>query len=182
VAGKEGTMSKLIESIAKEIFPKDARVFAIFDGASVEDLMDSLDRWKPPIECLYRGGLEPDMAEVAPYLVELAPGSEIAAWSLTGWGKHWGVFLHADLKAMELVKHFGKFVHVLSPENKRLLFRFYDPRVLRGFLPTCTESEISGFFGPVKAYFAEGEDPQKLYRFTQEGGRLKTEVIEIKES
>ncbi len=175
-------MSKLTDSISKEIFPKDTRVFAIFDGASVDELMDSLDRWQPPIECLYRGGLEPDIAEVAPYLVEIEPGSEMAAWSLSGWGNHWGVFLHSDLAAMELVKHFGKLVHVITPENKRMLFRFYDPRVLRNYLPTCQEREVGEFFGPVKAYFAEGEQPGQLCRFRLQDGRMESEVLEFKET
>ena len=174
-------MSKLTESIAKEIFSQGERVFAIFDGASVPELMDALDRWQPNLECLYSGKLEPDMAEVAPYLVELTPGSAIAEWSLTGWGQHWGVFVHSELNTLKLSQHFYKFVEVISPENKRLLFRFYDPRVLRSYLPTCTEAEIAEFFGPVKTFFAEGDQPGNLCRFEQDNGRLKTEVKEFKE-
>ena len=174
-------MSKLTDSIAKEIFPPGKRVFAIFDGASVPELMDALERWQPKLECLYPGKLEPDMAEVAPYLVELVPGSPVAEWSLTGWGQHWGVFVHSELSALKLSQHFYRFIEVISPENKRLLFRYYDPRVLRSYLPTCTGEDLTRFFGPVQALLAEGEKPGQLLHFTLEGGRLKTDIKQFKE-
>ena len=43
--------------------------------------------------CLYRGELQPDMAEVAPYLVKLDRDAPFTDWVLDrGWGNHWGVF------------------------------------------------------------------------------------------
>lgn len=36
-----------------------------------------------------------------------------------------------------------------------MLFRFYDPRVLRLYLPTCTSTELEQVFGPVGTFFTE---------------------------
>jgi len=50
-------------------------------------------------------------------------------------------------------------------ENKKVLFRFYDPRVLRVFLPTCTSKEVLEFFGPITRYVLEGEEPIVILQY-----------------
>ena len=45
-------------------------------------------------------------------------------------------------------------------QNGRLThayFRFYDPVVLRTFLPTATPRQMEDFFGPISAFYVEGE-------------------------
>ena len=43
-----------------------------------------------------------------------------------------------------------------------MFFRFYDPRVLRTYLPTCTVAELRLIFGPVEAFLLEGEEDDEL--------------------
>lgn len=50
---------------------EQATVFAVLDGATVPDLPATLTSLRAEYRCLYRGELQPDMAEVAPYLVLL---------------------------------------------------------------------------------------------------------------
>ena len=38
---------------------------------------------------------------------------------------------------------------VMGPDGKELYFRFYDPRIIRTFLESSTESEVAEFFGPI---------------------------------
>ena len=48
--------------------------YAVLDGAQNKSLLDWLFSADPPkFECLFAGELDPDIAEVAPYLVQLAP-------------------------------------------------------------------------------------------------------------
>jgi hypothetical protein len=54
---------------------------------------------------------------------------------------------------------------VSGAEGRKLYFRFYDPRVLRVYLPTCTTDERSTFFGPVTCFLMEGEEPDELLLF-----------------
>jgi Domain of unknown function (DUF4123) len=148
-------------------------MYAILDGASVDGLLDRLWEYEPEYECLYRGELEPDLAEVAPYLVRLAPKSAFTDWVVTrGWGNHWGIFCasRADLPAMR--RHFRKFLTVHDADGKPLLFRYYDPRVLRVYLPTCTRTEVTEIFGPVMHYIVEGETAAELLRLHFAGGIL----------
>ena len=62
---------------------------------------------------------------------------------------------------------------VQDPEGKTLLFRYYDPRVMRVYLPTCNSEEIRAVFGPLQWYAMESEEAGELIRFRpdQEGAR-----------
>jgi hypothetical protein len=155
--------------------------FAILDGASVPDLLDHLyARRRPEFICLYRGDLEPDMAEVAPYLVRLEPKSPFTEWLLQeGWGWHWGIFARAraDIKTMR--RHLRGFLMVQGPLEHQLYFRYYDPRVLPLFLPTCDTSQLKRVFGPVACFICEAKlgSEAVLQRF--DGEKLTGEQFEL---
>ncbi len=147
--------------------------YAILDGASVSDLLPQLDKTRPEFICLYRGELKPDLAMAAPYLVKLEPESEFANWVLSaGWGKHWGVFAISPADLTAIRQHFRKFLTVHNEAGKPLIFRYYDPRVMRTFLPTCEPGELADFFGPVEGFVMEGEDPAKMLQFALRASAL----------
>jgi hypothetical protein len=52
------------------------------------------------------------------------------------------------------------------------VFRFYDPRVLRRFLPLCTSDELRRFFGPIESFLIETAEADALIRFTLGAGKL----------
>ena len=141
--------------------------YAVLDGAAIPDLLDQLYGDDPPeFVCLYAGELEPDMAECAPYLVELKPESPFTTWLLSeGWGKNWGIFALASEDIKALRKHFRTFLMVNDPDNEQLYFRYYDPRVLRVYLPTCNAEETEIIFGPIESYILEDEELGMFVRF-----------------
>src|SRR5215213_6072724 len=101
------------EKLKQILFGEDIPVYVILDGASVPDLPTRLYEMPLPNVCLYRGELEPDVAEVAPYLVNLVPDATFTDWLLTeGWGKHWGIFAHCLCTLTEMRKHFRSFLTV----------------------------------------------------------------------
>ena len=165
----------ITQALGASLFTEDgASAFAVIDGASAAGLLDKLYGLQPEFACLYRGELAPDLAEVAPYLVRLEPATEFADWVVSeGWGKHWGVFALAHASLREMRRHFRSFLTVYDPEGKPLLFRYYDPRVLRVYLPTCDARELETVFGPVAAYLLEGEDPSEMLRFELSSGALQ---------
>jgi hypothetical protein len=162
-----------------------SKVYAILDGASIERLPKVLWQHAPEHQCLFRGDLEDDMREVAPYLVELRPGTDFTAWAVSGWGEHWGIFMQApaSLSMIELRKHFRTITRVLSPEGKWLYFRFYDPRTLRSYLPTCEPAELDQVFGPVTTFIAEADDAEQAHWFRRRaGGGLDAQTLPAKET
>lgn len=156
----------------------DHHVFAVLDGASNPDLVYRLYEHQPPHVCLYRGELEPDLAECAPYLVQLSPNTPFTDWIITeGWGRHCGIFAITDADLRSLRKHFRTFLMVKNPDGDPIYFRYYDPRVLGLYLPTCTIGELRHVFGPVRRYLCEGNRGQKLLTFDVLRNVLRTEMI-----
>src|SRR5215813_11554270 len=136
-------MEETRKLVGEQLFSDtDAKVFTVLDGTSIPDLLDKLYGLSPTFCCLYRGELEPDMAEVAPYLVQLEQGSEFTDWLLEEWGKHWGIFAISDADFRAMRRHFRSFLIVNDENGRPLRFRYYDPRVLRLYLPTCNAEEL----------------------------------------
>jgi hypothetical protein len=174
-------------TLKRELFPhlfpseSESNTFAVLDGASIPGLLEQLyAEPKPEYVCLYRGELEPDIAEVAPYLARLEPTHPFTAWLFAeGWGRHWGIFAlsRSGLKAVRT--HLRKFLKVKDAEGRQLHFRYYDPRVLRLFLPACTAQELADFFGPMDSLVCEGEQPATALVYSQEAKTLKTRKIPL---
>ncbi|MFN7921097.1 MAG: DUF4123 domain-containing protein [Bryobacteraceae bacterium] len=170
------------QTLASIVFPGEGSTYALLDAAANPDLLDWLYRCLPEFECLYEGEVEPDVAEVAPYLVAVPAEGEFTSWLRErGWGKNWGIYVLSTGSFRDMRQHLRRFVKVHTEEGTPMLFRFYDPRVLRTYLPTCNPGEVAEFFGPAQAFVAEAEDPGSAMRFENSGGKLKTVTIKLKE-
>ena len=164
------------EILNRHLFSAVTRAYAILDCAGAPDLTMKLYEMRPPHYCLFTGELEPDMIAVAPYLVRLQPRTPFAEWALREcWGKNCAIFMHS-LKTLEDMRtHFRSLVTVYDEKGDPLMFRYYDPRVLRRYLPTCNAGELKIFFGETDAFFAESEDGNNLTQFKiGEGGLDET--------
>lgn len=139
------------------------RAFAIVDAARDEAIYPAVLRADCDWVCLYRGDAAVSMAEVAPYLVELNPLSQFTTWLFDhGWGQSWGIFMNAGVRLESLCNHFRRCTMARLPDGRSVYFRFYDPRVLRVYLPTCTPAESVAMFGPVARYVVEGKSGEML--------------------
>jgi hypothetical protein len=49
--------------------------------------------------------------------------------------------------------------------GKNLVFRYYDPRVLRTYITQCDVNDAEKVFGPLSEFIVEGEKPNTLHRF-----------------
>ena len=174
---------RTLDAVAATLFGREeTNVFAVLDGAAVPGLLASLDERQPEHVCLYRGELEPDLAETAPYLIKLERHAAFSNWLLEqGWGRHWGIFALSREGLQAMRHHFRKLLVVYDANNRPLYFRYYDPRVLRLFLPTCQREELTTIFGPVASYVLEAEDPQRALRFRTEDGALFREEAALTE-
>src|ERR1035438_6111751 len=106
--------------------------------------------------------------------------SEITEWILSkGWGNHWGIFAIADADLQVMRQHLRRFLTVYDEKGKPLLFRFYDPRVMRVYLPTCNAEELGAIFGPVASYVLEDESSKTLLRFQCALGQLGIQKLEL---
>ncbi len=162
------------ENLERYLTTNSSRLYCVLDGASVPDLPTQLYEAGLPNHCLLEGNLDPDLAHVAPYLVFLQPGHEFTEWVLRdGFGDDWGIFVHSRCTLIEMRRHFRALAKVYDENGNARIFRYYDPRVLRNYLPTCTPIELIEFFGNVETIFAESDDGQALMSFTLENNVLK---------
>lgn len=160
----------------------ETNVYTVLDGASVPDLPQALWEHEPEHVCLYRGDLAPDLAETAPYLVKLERRSPFTDWVLTeGWGNHWGIFAvtPAEVDLRTLRQHFRRFLMVYDPDHKLIYFRYYDPRVLRVYLPTCNAEELGIVFGPISSYMLEDDDPTALLELSPDAEKVRMEKVAV---
>lgn len=164
--------------LAKVLFALEDRktlgCYAVIDGAACEDLLRKLFEHSPEYCCLYAGELEPDVEEVAPYLVKLNQVHPFTTWLLETIGtKPWGIFCRADADLRTMRKHFRQFLMVKGPDGENLYFRYYDPRVLGKFLQTCHSEELQEIFGPADLYACH-DDEEGLKCFRIVDGVLNT--------
>src|ERR1041385_609655 len=165
------TPSLLLDEICP-LFPQH-RSFALLDAARDERIYPALITADCNWVSLYRGDAAARMAEVAPYLVELERDSEFASWLFReGWGNSWGIFLRSAATLQIVRGHLRRFIMAKLSDGRSVYFRFYDPRVLRAYLPTCIEEEVQSFFGPVERYAMESDDGELLLTFEQSDGIL----------
>jgi len=141
-------------------------LYAILDAARDLKVLVALLHSGADYQSLYEGPKGDSLAQVAPYLVRLPADSPLLDILVReGWGQSWGVYLTSASEFGEVRKHLRHFLEVQLPNGNGAYFRFYDPRVLRVYLPTCRPEETYYFFGPIKDYLVEDEKPGHLLRF-----------------
>ncbi len=158
-------------------------LFAVLDAARSPLIVPLLKASGERFESLYSGGLAREMEDCAPYLVELYSDAPLLEQIVAeGWGDAWGIFVTSDLPFEELRRHFKKFLMVRGPEGQEWYFRFYDPRVIRIFLPTCTPSQLGAMFGQIKYYLVESDNGTSMTGYLFDQGRLSGERLLLAET
>ncbi len=165
--------TRLLALLRSEFHPE----FAILDAAREPSVLKVLVESREECQSLFEGTQGYQLAHFAPYLVKLTPDSPVLETLVSvGWGKSWGVYLVCDRPLAEVRKHLQAFLRVTIEGQGQVYFRFYDPRVLRKFLPTCLPEQVAQFFGPIRYFLAEDEKGGALLRFSNagRGAGLKT--------
>jgi len=152
-------------------------LYGVVDAAQdVELAFEAKCLYNQEIRTLFEGDVAPALADVAPYVVPIDPESEYLRNWTTRSGSHAGILLGAPLDLDSIHAHLRKIFIVQDEEGQEFFFRYYDPRVLRSYLPSCTPEELAEFFGPIRFLVADAEAPQTYIRYSLEAGRLIDEA------
>jgi hypothetical protein len=155
-------------------------LFALLDAARDSNILPMLRNAAEDYCSLYEGEQAEVLADFAPYLVRLpVPSSLTEALVHEGWGNSWGVYLTSTRPAPEVSAHLRQFLLVRDLSGNEVYFRYYDPRVLRVFLPVCTAEEAGEFFGPVSTFLLEGHPPTTLVRFDRTPDGLRQQLVSL---
>jgi hypothetical protein len=131
--------------------------------------------------CLYSGHLPPVLEMAAPYLIQLDHESaETRRLIELSWGNSWGLFLRSGTSLTRLRRHLRQLLMVRDTTDRRLVFRYYDPRVLRAYLPTCNGDELRTVFGPIESFWTEDrKEMEQLLEFRLDSGRLVKKALSL---
>ncbi len=148
------------EAALQKLEAVDGRLFAVVDAARDDRILilvrESVERY----QSLYEGTDGEALAHVAPYLVELPKGSGLLRRLVReGWETRWASFIETNLSFKHLRRHLRRFLMVADADTrKKMYFRFYDPGVLRTFVPASTVKQRAEFFGEINAFYVENEN------------------------
>jgi pSer/pThr/pTyr-binding forkhead associated (FHA) protein len=169
----------LHELVTQTLRAEKQPLYAILDAARDPMVLAHVVGCKEEHQSLYEGPEGEKLFAYAPYLIALPRGSVFLETIVRdGWGQSWGVYLTCDLPFQEVRKHLRHFLMVQIEGGNQVYFRFYDPRVLRVFLPTCAPEELAQFFGPIGKYLYE-DNPLSLGVAFVEKGRLQVELRDL---
>ena len=160
------------------------RLYGVVDAAKDKELAFAAPkRFGQTIHWLFAEGSGAHMLDVAPYLVPIGYRSRYpyeGSGYLDLWarrlGTNAGILLITMADPKSLLDHLHELFRATDEDDHRYFFRFYDPRVLRAFIPACTAAEVKEFFGPVRHFLVETESPGHMVSF--HAGRSELEVKE----
>lgn len=164
---------RIFETLWPARAPRWSKICAVLDCARDEQIFTAVERCHLDKSCLYAGRIPWVLQRAAPHLVVLEPGDPFTQYLLDeGWGNSWGVFLRTELPMLEVRRHLRSLLRVRDESGKYFIFRWYDPRVLRVYLPTCLIAELRTVFGPVETFYCEGDLPSRIMEYSFDGMEL----------
>lgn len=170
IAGRPGNALERArkKSVLEGLAAETDHLYAILDSTRSPRILGLLREAAEYSRSLYEGDEGDALWEAAPYLVDLSDKRSRLVKSLVAEGlvRRWGIFIVSKRPFKDVRRHFRRFLMVQDERAERMYFRFYDPVVLRAFLPTCTPVQANEFFQEVEAFLVEG-DRGELLRFTK---------------
>ena len=140
--------------------------YLILDGAILEHKLEQALSLHEQHRSLYRGQTVPEIEAVGPYLFPYPHTDAFNSWFIgNGLRNNWGILVNAAVSLDEIENHFRQFLMVKTEEGQELYFRFYDPRVLRIFLPTCDAAQLREMFGAVHSFVCHDADDSFLFQY-----------------
>jgi len=153
--------------------------YLLLDASRMKTALSEAKRLNGNFRSLFKGRSEVDLEFVAPYIFSYVRGSEFSEWYMkNGWGKGWGIMLRTPASMDELHEHCRKFLLVEDEDKQELYFRFYDPRILSIFLPTCSSEQLRHFFGPIDYFMIENKDGDSGQMMWLESYELRKKKID----
>ena len=96
-----------------------------------------------------------------------------------GWGRSRRIYLTSRSVFAEVRKHLRPLMAKLA-DGRQVYFRFYEPLVLRVFLPSCTSLETAEFFGPISRWLIESEEGNRRLQFIDTGSGMRSCPISLR--
>jgi hypothetical protein len=175
-------MSKSIsEALADHLDLKPGEnLYAVVDGAQdLELAYEAKILANADIQSLFEGESADGMADVAPYFFQINTKCDfLKNWSRR-WGRNAGILFVSKFGADEIRRHLRGIFVVTDEEAQEFFFRFYDPRVIRSYLPTCKPEDLVEFFGRIDRFLVEDEELTFAVTYHNTENGLRTDRLDV---
>ena len=153
-------------------------LYIVVDAARDKRIYDLVHDALFPM-CLFRTEVVSPVGRAAPYLVPVEHAERLVeAWRKVGRGESWGLFLRSSEQQARLRQRLRTFNQAKLPDGRVVLFRWWDPRVFRVYLPTCDAADLNQWFASVEEYVCETEDGAGFMLYRHRDGALAQERAE----
>lgn len=140
---------------------------AIIDAAAdVELAREARLTLRLPSRMLFQGEAAQYMHDVAPWLVTFPADHPFLEHWAAHWGRNAGILFWSHEPHSTVLRHLRTIFITRDDSGQEYFFRFYDPRVLQAFLPTCDATQLKEFFGPIRAFLLEGDKKSECLIFS----------------
>lgn len=148
--------------------------YAVLDAARDYSAVAMARIVSPHYQSLFEGDRGERLDDVAAHLFQADDRGNVARITLCGAAPgEFGVFLESRADFVTIRKHLRRRLSVIRErDGKRVFFRFYDPRVMRSFLPACAVDEAAAFLGPIDIVRVQDEEPGFVLTFERRGPGL----------
>lgn len=136
--------------------------FGVIDLASAVPLRSKVVSLSPPQACsLLDATTYLDVIPVGPWLIDLGQCDDLRRlWIKQVRNVEWGYTIHTSLDLTDLRRHLRKFALAeIEGEEKPMLFRYFDARIIRAFLlEVFTPEERQRFLAPLHSVEVRSAD------------------------
>ena len=148
------------DAVMSEIRAMGLSTALVIDSASVPELRLLLNQTHLTFHSLFSGPDDAVLEDEAPVFVSVEPKDAAIVSRLDETEGADFICLGHAAESKRIVRHLRAWLSVRLPhdaperseEDKPVLFRFYDPRILAVFLGTLAADEAAAFNGPVQAW------------------------------
>lgn len=165
---------------------KELNTYAIIDAAKEGSIPYFLEGMKATFGSLLQGNDAKKLAEVAPYIVLLEKCSDVSQWYMEKlYGNSVGFALKTNLGIESLTQFWARKVKTRIPgTEEKGFFRYYDPSVLREYLPILEEdNELIEFMGTTNSILVETQNHEQIFVYTQketdDGLTVASDIMEL---
>ena len=129
---------------------ENVNVYLLLDCAHEDGVVISAIKKLPPLatSSLYIGTKDEDDEDIGPHLVKVIRNGSLMQWFLDE-GAGYGIILFSEGDIELLADHLRPFLECVWPDDRRKMFRFYDPKTFYYFYPSLTPEEQKTFLGPI---------------------------------
>ncbi len=149
--------------------------FVVIDAARVYAGVGFASLLSPANESLFEEPERKNFNNVDPCVLECDLCGQVVELLLAPDKEgEFGILIEGPIRCHEVRRHLRRFLFVRGAcDTDKVLFQYYNPRVLRAFLHGCTESQLLDFFGPISAFHCQADELGEVLSFTLRDGVLQ---------